>query len=270
MGYGLLDAYVKGAIMPCQVLKRQDQPDIVYETSVVDTKSPTVLFIHGYRSDMTGSKSAALHAYCAENGINFTRFDASGHGQSVGEFRNLTLSDWLQDTLDIIDQVIKGQIILVGSSMGGWLALRAAQERSDRVIGIIGVAAAPDFTEQMKAGLTPDQAAIMNRDGVIEVPSAYGPDPYVITRALIDDGQQHLLLGRQNDLAIPMILLQGGSDPVVPRETPDKINVAFPRSSILVHLVEDGDHGLSQPDDLAVLYRAVDAMLSGRLADFVI
>lgn len=258
--------------MTCQVLERNGQPFLAYQADLPRPGAPTILFLPGYRSDMTGSKVSGLAAYAQQKCLNMVRFDYSGHGQSGGNFRDTAIGDWLRDAVDIIDHVVPaGPVVVVGSSMGGWIALQVALQRPDRVIGLVGVAAAPDFTPQMFAGLNDTQRQELAAQGYIELPPVEaGYDPYYISQKLIDDGAGMLVLGQQHILSIPMILLHGGRDTTVPSAVTGAIERAFPRANILVHLIPDGDHALSRPDDLAVLYRAVETMLSGRLGDFVI
>ncbi len=159
-----------------------------------DGNSPTVVFLPGFRSDMTGEKATALAGFCAECGQAMLRFDYSGHGTSGGRFEDGTLSRWTDDALAMIDRRTDGPLILVGSSMGGWIALLAALGRPGRVAALIGIAAAPDFTEAlMWPAMTLEQRATLERDGVVHRPSQYG-EPTPITRALIEDGRNRLVL----------------------------------------------------------------------------
>lgn len=244
--------------MTCQVLKRANLPDIAYQFDRFDD-GPVVLFCPGYRSDMSGTKASAIAAHARDNGINLLRFDYSGHGQSGGVFEELTLSHWVQDAADIMDHTVgQAPVIIIGSSMGGWVGLLLAMGRPDRVRALIGIAAAPDFTRTMDKGLTAAQLAILNDGGVLRIGSTLGNDPYVITKALIDDGEGLCLLDKSHDLAIPMVLLQGRQDPAVSWETPAAIERAFPKAPIKTILIDDGDHSLSRPQDLAILYRELE------------
>ena len=149
-----------------QFLTRPGRPDIAYHR--LEGKEPTVVFLHGFRSDMEGSKALALEGHCRAQGQAFLRFDCSGHGQSGGDFTDGTIGQWAVDALAVIDAVTDGPLILVGSSMGGWIALLVALARKERVAGLIGIAAAPDFTEELVASeLTPDQRETLKRDGVV-------------------------------------------------------------------------------------------------------
>jgi pimeloyl-ACP methyl ester carboxylesterase len=183
-----------------------------------DGRGPTVVFLPGFRSDMTGDKATALAAFCADRGQAMLRFDYSGHGASGGRFEDGTIGRWMDDAVAVIDRLTEGPLVLVGSSMGGWIALLAALARPDRVTALIGIAAAPDFTEAlMWQAMTVEQRNTLIRDGVLDRPSQYG-EPYPITRALIEDGRTRLLLHAPIALDCPVRLLHGQDDPDVPWE----------------------------------------------------
>jgi pimeloyl-ACP methyl ester carboxylesterase len=226
-----------------------------------DGKGPTIVFLPGFRSDMTGDKATALAGFCAEHGQAMLRFDYSGHGASGGRFEDGTIGRWADDALAVIDGQTDGKLILVGSSMGGWIALLAAIARRDRVAALIGIAAAPDFTEAlMWQAMTFEQRATIMRDGVLHVPSEYG-DPYPITRILIEDGRTRLLLNDRIALDCPVRLLHGQCDPDVPWEMALRTAEELTSSDVQVTLVKDGDHRLSRPQDLALLTRTLAALL---------
>src|ERR1700722_13971653 len=160
----------------------------------VDGRAPTVVFLPGFRSDMTGDKATALAAFCTKHNHAMLRFDYSGHGTSAGRFEDGTIGMWTADALAALDRLTEGPLILVGSSMGGWIALLCALARRDRIAALVGIAAAPDFTDSiLTQALSFKQRSQLMRDGVIHLPSQYG-NPPPITRALIDDGRDHLLL----------------------------------------------------------------------------
>lgn len=220
--------------------------------------SPTVVFIHGFMSDMEGGKALALEASCRARGQAFLRFDCSGHGKSEGRFTDGTISRWRDDVLAVVDALTQGPLLLVGSSMGGWLALLAAQARPERVRGLVLLAAAPDFTDWgTYADFTPEQRAALERDGQVAIPSEYGPDPYIYTKALIDDGAANRLLTGPIDFNGPVRLLQGQEDPDVPWEIALKIAEKLTTPNVRLHLVKDGDHRLSRPEDLDLLCAVV-------------
>lgn len=222
--------------------------------------SPGVVFLGGFMSDMEGGKATELEAYCKRSGRAFVRFDYQGHGQSSGEFADGTIGLWLKDALAVIDQLTEGPQILVGSSMGGWIALLAAKARRARIKGLVGIAAAPDFTARHWAELSTDDQQTILRDGRLEVYSEYGPDPYIFTRALFEDGWQNRVNHGPIDLGIPVRLIQGTCDPDVPWQTAMSIADNLTGDDAEVILVPGGDHRLSEPNDLARLVRTVDAL----------
>ena len=214
---------------------------------------PTVVFLPGYRSDMTGDKATALAALCAERGQALLLFDYSGHGASGGIFTEGTIGRWTADALAAIDALATGPLVLVGSSMGGWIGLLAALARPGRLAGFVGVAAAPDFTEAlMWESMLPAERDTLDRDGVLLVPSAYG-EPTPITRALIEDGRTHLLMGGKIPLACPVRLLHGQADADVPWETALRLAERVEGGDVQVTLVKDGAHRMSRPGDLQLL-----------------
>jgi pimeloyl-ACP methyl ester carboxylesterase len=226
-----------------------------------DGNSPTVVFLPGFRSDMTGDKATALAAFCAVRGQAMLRFDYSGHGSSGGRFEDGTIGRWAEDAVAVIDRQSDGPLILVGSSMGGWIALLAALARPQRIAALIGIAAAPDFTEAlMWEAMTFEERATLMRDGIIHVPSQYG-GPYPITRSLIEDGRTRLLLNDQISIECPVRLLHGQQDPDVPWEMALRIADQLTGADVRVTLVKDGDHRLSRPQDLALLCQTLASLL---------
>jgi pimeloyl-ACP methyl ester carboxylesterase len=221
--------------------------------------SPGIVFLGGYRSDMTGIKATALEAFARERGQAFVRFDYFGHGQSSGEFLEGTIGRWAEDAVAVLDELTEGPQILVGSSMGGWLMLLAALDRPDRVAGLVGVASAPDFTAELLAG-TGDAATLadLERDGVHYDPSEYSEEPYPITRTLVEESRAHLLLDRTIPIECPVRLLHGLRDADVPWETSLRLAHAVASADVVVTLVKDGDHRLSTPEDIARLVAAVE------------
>jgi pimeloyl-ACP methyl ester carboxylesterase len=221
---------------------------------------PAVVFLPGFASDMRGGKATALAAACAAAGRAMVRFDYSGHGGSGGAFTDGTIGIWLADALAVIDRLTAGPLVLAGSSMGGWIALLAALARPGRVAGLVGIAAAPDFTETlMWDAMAPPERAALLRDGFLDIPSRYGP-PTRVTRALIDEGRRHLLLGAPIPLTCPVRLLHGQRDPDVPWETALRLADRLGGGDVRVTLLKDGDHRLSRPADLALLCRTVLAL----------
>jgi pimeloyl-ACP methyl ester carboxylesterase len=227
----------------------------------LDGTEPTVVFLPGFRSDMTGDKATALASFCADCGVGMLRFDYSGHGASTGDFLDGTIGAWAADALAAIDALTTGKLILVGSSMGGWIALLSAIARPERVAAMVGIAAAPDFTQRlMWEAMAPSERATLERDGVLYVPSQYG-DPTPITRALIQDGANHLVLTGRIPIHCPIRLLHGQADPDVPWELSLRIAEQVESADTRVILVKDGDHRLSRQADLALLRQTVAALL---------
>ena len=221
---------------------------------------PTVVFLPGFRSDMTGDKATGLAAFCATRGRAMLRFDYSGHGASDGAFTSGTIGTWAADACTAVDRLTSGPLILVGSSMGGWMALLTALARPDRVAALVGIAAAPDFTRRMMTErLNPGQQAVLNRDGIVYLPSQYG-DPTPVTKALIEDGPRHFVLTGRIPLRCPVRLLHGQADPDVPWRLSLEIAEQVESPDVEVILVKDGDHRLSRPQDLALLNRTVGAL----------
>jgi len=227
-------------------------------------KSPGVVFLGGFMSDMTGTKAVTLEEFCRARGQAFLRFDYRGHGASSGRFEDGTIGLWADDALAAFDQLTDGPQILVGSSMGGWIALLTALARRGRVAGLVGIAAAPDFTEDLLwNAFPPDQRAALLREGVVRLPSEYSDKPYSIALKLIEDGRRHLLLRETIDLACPVRLLHGMRDPDVPWQRSVKLAEQLAAPDVRVVLVKDGDHRLSREQDLALLCRSVEELSGG-------
>ena len=269
------------------ILKRGEATLAYHHTSGT---TPGVLFLGGFKSDMIGTKATALEAYCQQQGWQFTRFDYQGHGESSGVFEEGTIGLWKDDALGILDKVTTGPQILVGSSMGGWIALLLMQRRLERIAGLIGIAAAPDFTETLIWDqLTPEEQQSLKDTGVYHAPSCYGEDPYPITWKLIEEGRKHLLLrkkesrvqstesngtksedssprepsapshvrdssrARGQSKKIPIHLIQGKQDDDVPWQTAKAIANTFNHHPVEITLVEDGDHRMSSPEHIKLL-----------------
>jgi pimeloyl-ACP methyl ester carboxylesterase len=228
-------------------------------------RSPTVVFLPGYNSDMSGSKATDLAAFCAARGQAMLRLDYSGHGASGGAFTDGTIGRWLADALCVIDHASLGDLLIVGSSMGGWLGVLAALARPERVVGLVGIAAAPDFTEAlMWQAMTFEERRQLTDDGFIDAPSRYGP-PARITRALIEDGRDHLVLGGPIDVRCPARLLHGQRDADVPWEMALRLAERLASDDVQVTLVKDAEHRLGRPGDLALLRRTVAGLLDAPL-----
>jgi pimeloyl-ACP methyl ester carboxylesterase len=221
-------------------------------------RGPTLVFLPGYMSDMEGGKATALDAWAAETGRAMLRFDYAGCGVSDGDFEAQTLATWRGDVLAMIDEVVEGPVVLVGSSMGGWLMLLAALARPERVVGLVGVAAAPDFTSW---GFTQEQKMTILRDGRVEEPSPYGEAPYVTTRGFWESGESLRLLHTDIAIDCPVRLLHGQADAEVPWAYSLELMKRLRSADVQATLVKDGDHRLSRPGDIALLIGTVKTLL---------
>ena len=220
-------------------------------------EGPTVVWLGGFRSDMAGTKAQALADRALAEGRSYLRFDYFGHGESSGDFAAGTITRWRVDSLAVMDRLTTGPLVLVGSSMGGWLSCLAAMARPERLAGMVLVAPAADFTERlMRPGMDAAARAVMERDGVWMRPSDYG-DPYPITRELLDDGACWSILPGPVRLGAPVRILQGGADPDVPWRHALALAEAIEDQDLVFSLIRDGDHRLSRPQDLARLRGAV-------------
>lgn len=229
--------------------------------------SPGVLFCPGFNSDMCGNKALALDGWCEERGIQFTRFDYSGHGASSGSLEEGTISRWRDDALAVLDAITEGAQVIVGSSMGGWIMLLAALARPDRIAGLVGIAAAPDFTERMREQrLDAQQLSQLAATGFCDMPNSYDDgEPYRISQSLLDDGRRHLLLSQPIPLSMPVRLIHGQCDADVPWQHSLRIAEQLRGTDVEIQLVKSGDHRMSEPQDLERLLRMV-AELRQRIA----
>ena len=226
-------------------------------------RQPGVVFLPGFRSDMQGSKALALREHCLATGRALLRFDYSGHGESAGRFEDGTIGQWAADAIAVFDALTEGPQVLVGSSMGGWIALLLARARPDRIAGLIGIAPAPDFTETlMWPEFTDAQRAELMAKGVLYLPSQYG-DPTPVTSALIEDGKLHNVLDAPIPLDCPVRILHGMQDPDVPWRHALRLVDALAGKDVRLHLIKDGDHRLSRPEDLALLAQTLDSLAGG-------
>ncbi|MCJ2090457.1 alpha/beta hydrolase [Methylobacterium sp. E-005] len=226
---------------------------------------PPVVWLGGFRSDMKATKASALDQWAAEAGRRFVRFDYAAHGESSGTFKDCTISSWLEDALVVLSAHVDEPPILVGSSMGGWIACLAARARALRgetTAGLVLIAPALDFTEDLIWGrLSAAAQAMLVRDGVLRRPSDYAPEPDPITLKLIEDGRGNCLLGDSFDPACPIHILQGMRDTDVPYTHALKILGRLPAEGTVMTLIADGDHRLSRPQDIARLVAAVAEMV---------
>jgi pimeloyl-ACP methyl ester carboxylesterase len=225
--------------------------------------APGLFWLSGFNSDMHGTKAIALDAWAAERNRACVRFDYSGHGESGGAFVDGTIGRWLEETVAVFEQFCAGPQVVIGSSMGGWMALLLAREMARRptsrasLAGLVLIAPAPDFTEElMWKGFSPEIRHQIETDGVWLRPSAYG-EPYPITRALIEEGRNHLLLGGSIDVGCPVRILQGAQDPDVPWRHAFALAHRLPVDDVVLTMIQDGDHRLSRPQDIARMIAAV-------------
>ena len=226
---------------------------------------PGLFWLGGFNSDMKGTKAQALESFAAEHGRACLRFDYSGHGESGGKFIDGTIGRWLEDSVAVFTQFCRGPQVVVGSSMGGWMALLLAREIAGKakdasLAGMVLIAPAPDFTEElMWKGFSPDIRREIESKGVWLRPSEYG-EPYPITRALIEEGRNHLLLGRAIEIGCPVHILQGAQDPDVPWQHALALAHRLPAEDVVLTMIQDGDHRLSRPQDIARILAAVAEM----------
>lgn len=220
-------------------------------------RTPGVMFLGGFMSDMTGAKATALEQYCKERGQAFVRFDYSGHGRSEGAFADGTITRWIEDALAVFDHLTEGPQILIGSSMGGWIMTRLALARPDRIHALIGIAPGPDFTERlMWPQMTKAQQETLMRDGIIHVPTEYGDKPYSITKGLIESGRKESVLSLPSiPIHCPVRILQGMQDPDIPWPYAYEFAEKLESREVQVTLIKDGDHRLSRKEDIDLLFQ---------------
>lgn len=221
---------------------------------------PALVFLPGYMSDMAGGKASALFAWAAERGQACLLLDYSGCGESAGDFADGTLSLWRDEVLALIDAVIEGPVIVIGSSMGGWLMLLAGLALGERLAGIVGIASAPDFTEWGRSDA--DKAKLAAGETVFDE-NPYGPEPTPMHPGFFADGQAQLLLGHEITIDAPARLIHGQRDADVPWQTSLRLAAALRSDDVQVMLVKDGDHRLSREQDIALLLRTIDALSKG-------
>jgi pimeloyl-ACP methyl ester carboxylesterase len=232
--------------------------------------APGVFWLDGFKSDMQGTKAVALDAWAAQAGRACIRFDYSGHGESGGAFTDGTIGRWLEESAAVFERFARGPQVLVGSSMGGWIALLLARELRQRAVagsklaGMVLIAPAADFTEElMWKKFSPEVKRQIETTGAWQRPSEYSAEPYVITRGLIEDGRRHLLLGGLIETGCPVRILQGVQDPDVPWQHAMELSSRLARDDVVMTLVKDGDHRLSRPEDIERLISAVQELSGG-------
>lgn len=240
---------------------------IIERPATTDKEAPAIVWLGGYRSDMSGTKAIALDALAADLGISCIRFDYSGHGASGGEFRDGTISRWLEESLAVIEALTPKGVILVGSSMGGWIALRLVQELKKRdggpaIAGLVLIAPAPDFTSELiEPELTDKERQSLVERGYFEEHSEYSPEPNIYTRALMEDGAKNQVMQGIIETGCPVHILQGMADPDVPYRHALKLMEFLPADDVVLTLIRDGDHRLSRPQDLKKMEAAVTQLI---------
>jgi len=242
------------------ILTREDGATIAYRRRT--GTAPGIVFLTGFNSDMTGTKAETLDRFCAANGRAFLRFDYFAHGASAGDFAEATIGRFLGDSLAVIDELTTGELLLVGSSIGGWIMLLAALARPERIRALIGIAAAPDATEDlMWQHLSFERREDIITKGAVRIPSAYSEAGYLITRKLIEEARQHLVMRAPIAITCPIRLLHGMADPDVPWQTSLLLADLVASQDVQVILVKDGDHRLSRESDLDLLLRNLQPLL---------
>lgn len=244
--------------MTQKTLKVRNKDKIAYHRSLGKSKTlPGVMFLGGFRSDMTGAKATFLEEQCRRRHQSYVRFDYTGHGQSSGAFEEGNISTWLADAEAVLENLTSGPQILVGSSMGGWITLLLALKRPERLKGVVLIAPAPDFSEDIyNEEFGEEERRHLALKGVVYRASDYG-DPYPLTKPLFEDAKKHLLLDRRHFLYAPLRILHGKKDPDVPWEKSERIMERVVSPDAQVDWVEDGDHRLSRPEDLEKIDEAV-------------
>jgi len=224
---------------------------------------PTVVFLSGFASNMSGTKALHLERWAADKGRAYLRLDYQGHGDSSGRFEDGSIGIWAQDAMDVIERVTRGPVLLVGSSMGAWIMLLAARRLGARVRALVGISSAPDFTEELiHAQLTGPQKAELNKAGRLERASEYDQGPNVVTLRMLEDGREHLLLGEMIPVECPVRLIHGLRDRDVPWEISLRLCDRLDAEDVQVTLVKDGDHRLAEPANLNLLVSVLDNVLS--------
>jgi len=221
-------------------------------------RSPALMFLPGYASDMEGAKALALDAFAHSQGLAMLRFDYSGTGSSEGRFEDGTLGGWLDEALAMLDTLTEGPVLIAGSSMGGWIALHLGLRRPDRVAGLVGIAAAPDFTDW---GYNDDQKATIRDSGRLELPNPYDPEPHLITRGFWQSGEALRLLHGPVAIDCPVRLIHGDADAEVPLALALKLLEKLRSADVQLTVIKGAGHRLSQPNEIEAILRAVAALI---------
>ncbi len=246
----------------------QDARDIAFfhRRATAGSDAPLLVWLGGYRSDMTGTKAVELDRFAAENDLACLRLDYSGHGASGGDFKNGTISRWLEEALAVVREAVPTRVVLIGSSMGGWIALRMVDElrragSAPSVAGLVLIAPAPDFTaELIEPGLTEAEKTSLAQRGYFEEHSEYSPEPNIFTRALMEDGKRNRVLDGIITTGCPVHILQGMRDADVPYQHALRLLEHLPADDVVLTLIRDGDHRLSRPQDIDRMLSAVKSL----------
>jgi pimeloyl-ACP methyl ester carboxylesterase len=244
------------------ILQLPDNNYIAYRKTEGKKNKPMVIFLGGFMSDMTGDKATALEKFCLEKGYGFIRFDYIGHGQSSGEFTDGTIGIWRENVLSVIDELTSDPLVLIGSSMGGWLMLLAALERPKHIKGLIGIASAPDFTENLIWEKMSDEIkAELKATGIHRLKSEYGESPYPITLNLIEEARNHLVLHDKININCPVRLIHGMEDEDVPSSLSVKLGEQLTTENMCVHLIAKGNHRMSTPENIQMICNTLEEMV---------
>jgi len=242
------------------LLRRDDGEMLAYHRT--PGRQPGVVFMTGYMSDMTGGKALRLEEFCKARGNAYLRFDYLGHGASTGAFTDGTIGRWADDAVCALDHLTEGPQVLVGSSLGGWIMVLAALKRRDRLAGLLGIASAPDFTEDLiPLSLSDAQKDILQRDGVVPVASPYDPEPTPVTKLILEEGRNHLVLRNEIPLDCPVRLIHAFDDPDVPWQTSLALADKLRSNDVELNLIKSGGHRMSEPEDLDRLCATLDRLL---------
>ena len=245
--------------MPPEYLETRSKRMLAFHK--IEGAGPTVVFLGGFKSEMAGTKALHLEDWAKREGNSYLRFDYSGHDVSSGKFSEGCIGDWADDAEDVIVRTTDGPLVLIGSSMGGWIALLMVQRMAERIAALITIAAAPDFTEDgFWNQFSEQQKSEVMENGIIFLPSEYG-EPYPITRRLIEDGRNHLILRSSFQVDFPVCMLQGDRDQSVTRETALRLFDHMEGEDIHLSFLKGGDHSLSSPENLAVLENRLTTLI---------
>ena len=259
----------KNNLTPSTITK-PDGETLAYRQSKArpSTKGAGVVYLAGFADDMNGTKALAVEEHCKQQGRAFLRFDYSGNGESSGDFKDGTISKWTADAIFAIEQLTEGPQVLVGSSMGGWLMFLVALELKSRIVGLIGINASPDFTViQIETQLTPEHRATLEKDGFIEVPGYGDHESCIVTKSLIDDGRDNLLLAGDDAIQLErqnVRLIHGANDFLVPHDIALRLQDKLAGNDVQLTMVKDGDHSLRKPENLEIILDTLDSISGER------